>query len=64
MAGQPGFRFEFSHQGDDGLERRGIAVGFFDKRELWLIVYTATSVHYFEKYRPQVEALLSSMTLI
>lgn len=64
VAGRPGFRFEFSHKGGDGLARQGIAVGFFDDRELWLIVYTATSVHYFEKYRPQVEALLSSMTLI
>ena len=63
-AGQPGFRFEFSHEADDGLKRQGIAVGFFDDRELWLIVYTAASVHYYEKYRPQVEALLSSMTLI
>ncbi len=61
---RPGFRFAFSHVAEDGLEREGLALGFFDDGELWLVTYTAPKVHYFQKYRPQVEALLSSMTLL
>ena len=61
---RPGFRFAFSHVAEDGIERDGLAVGFFDDGELWLITYTAPTVHYFRKFKPQVEALLSSMTLL
>ena len=61
---RPGFRFEFSHRSEDGLEREGIAVGFIVDGELWLITYTAPTVHYFQEYKPQVEALLSSITLL
>ncbi len=64
LGGRPGFRFAFSHVAEDGLERDGLAVGFFDDGALWLITYTAPTVHYFQKYKPQVEALVSSMTLL
>ena len=64
LGGRPGFRFEFSHQAEDGLRREGLAAGLVAAGRLWLITYTAPEVHYFQKYKPQVEALLSSITLL
>ena len=64
IGSQPGFRFAFSHVAKDGLKREGLAVGFVDDGRLWLITYTAPAVHYFQKYKPQVEALFSSMTVL
>ena len=61
--GHPGFRFEFSHHGDDGRERRGFAVGFLLDDELWLIAYTSGSLASYQVYKDKVEALLASIKL-
>ena len=61
--GHPGFRFEFTHNGDDGRERAGFTVGFVLNGKLWLITYTSGSLTSYEVYRDRVEALIASVKL-
>jgi hypothetical protein len=60
----PGFRFDFSYLSTDGLERQGMVAGTIRGEKLHLIVYTGTSDHYFPKYQPAVEQILSSIQLL
>lgn len=60
----PGFRFELTFATGSGLEMRGLAAGAVIEDALHLILYTGTRVHYFPKYRDDVERLLGSIELI
>lgn len=59
-----GFRFAVRFTSRDGLEKRGLVLGAVtpapDQR-LHLLVFTAPAAHYFEAYRPTVEALYQSV---
>ena len=39
----------------EGLERRGLAFESIHDGKLFLVVYTGTGEHYFEKHRQEVE---------
>jgi hypothetical protein len=60
----PGFRFELSYATANGLEMSGLAAGAVIEDELHLILYTGARVHYFPKYRNDVERLLGSIEMI
>ena len=62
--GHPGFRFEFSHHGDDGRKREGFTVGLVLDDELWLITYTSGAVGTLPVYKEKVEALLASVEVL
>jgi opacity protein-like surface antigen len=59
-----GFRFELTFATVDGLEMSGLAAGATIDEELHLILYTGARVHYFPKYRDDVERLLGSIEMI
>ncbi len=59
----PGFRFEASWAKKDGVNGRSIVAGAVLKDRLHLIAYDALAIHYFAKYRPQVECVIESVRL-
>lgn len=56
-----GFRFGMRYASGTGLEERAIVLGAVVNAQLHLIMYRGARHHYFEKYLPQVEQLLSSI---
>ncbi len=64
FANIPGFRFEFSHASKDGLEWEGFAVGAIRDKALYMIFYTGAKMHYFPKYKGNVERIIETMTLL
>lgn len=57
----PGFRFELSFKTGDGLAFEGVAVGAVIDNELQAVAFTGAAVHYFPKYKDDVETLLRSI---
>ena len=60
----PGFRFELTFATGNGLEMSGLAAGAVIDDALHLILYTGARIHYFPKYREDVERLLGSIEVI
>lgn len=59
----PGFRFELEYLSADGLELEGIAAGTTTEGKLYLILYTGTRSHYFDKHKSDVERMLQSIQM-
>ena len=57
----PGFRFELHYLSADGLELNGIAAGTTGDDRLYLILYTGTRSHYFDKHKADVERMLQTI---
>ena len=47
-----------------GLERSGLVTGAVLNDKLYLVSYTGTRAHYFERYRAPVEQLFSTLQLV
>jgi hypothetical protein len=60
FAGRPGFRFDLDLATGNGLEQSGFGAGAIVDAKLYLIVYRAPKLHYFEHYKPAVEQLIDS----
>lgn len=61
FGGQPGFRFEHTiTRKSDNVLLKGVAQGAVVKDKLYLVVFTAPSIYYFDRHAPQVEPLLAS----
>jgi hypothetical protein len=61
FGGQPGFRFEHTiTRRSDGVLLRGIAQGAVVKDKLYLVAFTAPSIHFYDRHAAQVEPLLAS----
>jgi len=60
FAGKPGFRFDLALASSSGLAKSGFGAGAVVDGKLYLIVYRAPTLHYFEKYEPVVEKLIAS----
>ncbi len=58
--GQNSVRFEFSTLGADDLNRRGIAVATIIEGELFMMLYEAPSIYYFDRNRGDFEQLVAS----
>lgn len=61
FADTDGFRFEYSFTNKSGLRKRGFAVGTIYKEKLYLIVYAAAELYYFDKYAGELEKVVSSI---
>lgn len=61
--GSSGVRFEFATLGADDLRRQGIAVATIIDGELFMMLYDAPSLYYFERNRADFEALVASAYL-
>ncbi len=61
FGGLPGFRFDLEFLSANGLELDGIAAGVAKDNKLYLILYTGTRSHYFDKHKAHVEQILQSI---
>lgn len=60
FGGKPGFRFDLRLVASNGLELSGLGAGAIVGGKLYLIVYRAPKLHYFDTYEPTVEKLIAS----
>ena len=58
--GAPGFETEFAFPTPDGLEMRGYASGANIEGELYLVIFVAPRIHYFEKDVAEVREIAAS----
>lgn len=63
FAGGPGFQFEYTFVSADEVERRGFAMGAVRDGELYLVLYLAARIHYYEAYLADVQRILESAHL-
>lgn len=60
LGGQPGFRFDYSFTGKDGVRRAGLAVGAVVDSKLNLIHYFGTELYHFQKHRADAEQVIAA----
>jgi hypothetical protein len=60
VASQKGFAFTFSFRTADGLKKKGMARGTVHNEQLYLMAFTAPSLHYFDLVREDAVALMDS----
>jgi hypothetical protein len=63
VAGSPGFEFEFEFIGGDKVERRAYGAGAIHDSALWLLLYQAPRLHYYDLYLPEVKGMAGTLTL-
>jgi hypothetical protein len=63
FAGRPGFRFELELADERGLEKSGFGAGAVVDGKLYLVLYRAPKLYYFDKYKPGVEKLIATAQL-
>lgn len=61
FADTDGFRFEYTFTTKSGLRKRGFTVGAIHKQRLFMIVFSAAELYYFDKYADELEKLVSSI---
>lgn len=59
-----GFRVDFSYASKAGLEYKGFAAGAIKDGRLYLVMYTGTALHYYEKYAAAAENIVKSIELL
>jgi hypothetical protein len=57
-----GFRFELEYNTGAGLEMSGMAAGAVVGDTLYLILFTAPSIHYLESRAPDVDGIIASVS--
>ena len=63
FGGYPGFVMEFRTVLHDEVPRRGLAAGAVVNGRLYLMLYQAAELHYYDRYRPDVLNMLDTLTL-
>ena len=63
MMGYPGFQWDFDHLDQDEVWRRGRAVGAVIGGRLYLILFDAARMHYFDNAAGDFEAVVNSARL-
>ncbi len=63
FGGYPGFVMEFRTVLHDEVPRRGLAAGAIVDGRLYLMLYQAAELHYYDRYRPDVLDMLDTLTL-
>jgi hypothetical protein len=61
--GHPGFQFDFDHLGGNEVERRGRVVGAVINGRLYMALFDATRLHYFDAGIAEFERIVSSARL-
>jgi hypothetical protein len=62
--GHPGLRMEFAFVDADSIDRDGVAVAVVHDGKLFVISYQGTRLYHFEKYRSEVEGILSTAQFV
>lgn len=63
FAGEPGFRFEVIYKTSSGLSYSGNVSGTVKDNLLYMILYSATTLHYYDKYLAEVEHIFETAKL-
>ena len=63
FAGRDGFRFAFTYVTSDGLQMLGTASGAILKDKLYMVVYTGTKLHFFDRGKRDFDHILASFTI-
>jgi len=58
-----GFGFDIDYLTGDGLEARALVSGTVSGSKLYLIIYTGTKLHYFDRYLDEAKAIIDSVKL-
>ena len=61
--GHPGFQFDYTRLGTDEVERRGRAAAAVIDARLYLILFDAARMHYFQAGLPEAERIIDSARL-
>lgn len=64
IGGEDGFRFDFNYVSKDGLDYMGFAAGAVKSQKLYLVMYTGTSLHYYEKYASEADHIINSLKIL
>jgi len=60
---QSGFRFAIEYFTESGLMKRDDVLAVVRDQQLYLLIYTAASIHYYDHGKTEVESLFSTATL-
>ena len=61
FADTDGFRFDYTFTSKSGLRKRGFTVGAIHDERLYMIVFSAAELYYFEEFSDELERLVSSI---
>lgn len=61
---EEGFRFDFTYVSKEGLDYKGFAAGAIKNQKLYLVLYTGTSLHYFEKYASEADYIINNLKIL
>lgn len=61
IAGHLGFGLHLAYRTDSGLRVEMLVRGFVDQQGLYLVIYRAPTLHFFDRDRPAFEALTASL---
>lgn len=63
LAGQPGFRFEFSYTPKDEVNRTGFGIGAVIDGKLYIAHYVGTEIYHFDKNRADAEKVIGTFKI-
>lgn len=61
FADADGFRFDYKFTTKSGLRKRGFTVGAIHDEKLFMIVFSAAELYYFDKFATELEKVVSSI---
>ncbi len=61
FADRNGFRFEYRYTTKSGLRKRGFTVGAIHEEKLFMIVFAAAELHYYDQFESELERLMSTI---
>jgi hypothetical protein len=61
VGGKPGFRFDITIVLESGLEKQGFAYGFQRDKKLYLMMYTAARLHFYDRDVNKAKNLIRSI---
>jgi hypothetical protein len=64
ISGQPGFQLDYESVDGDEVKRKGRVGGLIHDGKLYLLIFEAAALYYFDKDSQEVDRLLASMTLV
>jgi hypothetical protein len=64
IGGLDGFRVDFSFVSEQGLEYRGFAEGATKDHKLYLVMYMGTALHYYNRYEPIADQIITGMEIL
>ncbi|MEW6218229.1 MAG: hypothetical protein AB1634_01685 [Thermodesulfobacteriota bacterium] len=59
-----GFRFQMAFATRSGLRYRGLVAGAVQGRRLHLVLYAGSDLYHYERYLPEVTAIIDSMEIL